>query len=138
MDNAPVLSAGQIVQRIQPLHPKTLVLVFDVTQSTRHNGVFNLERAASATLIEDGCRVGDRVVLLKFGTGYTTVFDKTLAENADKQTLVDQIPPSVEPGRGTNIRLPHHAALRLAERDLPRQGVIVLLDELVQRPPRPR
>ena len=93
LDNAPILSADQIVQRIQPLHPKTLVLVFDVTQSTRHNGVFQLERAASATLIEDGCRVGDRVVLLKFGTGYTTVFDKTLAENADKQTLVDQIPP---------------------------------------------
>ena len=100
LDNAPVLSADQIVQRIQPLHPKTLVLVFDVTQSTRHNGVFSLERAASATLIEDGCRVGDRIVLLKFGTGYKTVFDKTLAESADKQALVDADPAPRRAGPG--------------------------------------
>ena len=137
LDSAPVLSAAQIVAEIRPLHPKTLVLVFDVTQSTRHNGIFSLERAASATLIEDGCRVGDRVVLLKFGTGDKTVFDKTLTENADKQTLVDQIPPSVEPGRGTNIRLPHHEALRLVAKDRPRQGVIVLLTDSFNDRPAP-
>ncbi len=129
MDGARVLSAEQIAQRIAPLRPKTLVLVFDVTLSTRHNGVFGLERAGAATLIEDGCSVGDRVVLLKFGTGYKSVFDKTLTDNADKQTLVDQIPGSPEPGRGTNIRWPHQAALQIVQKDLPRHGVIVLLTD---------
>ena len=137
LDNAQVLSAAQIAQRIQPLHPKTLVLVFDVTQSTRAGGVFSRERAGAATLIEDGCRIGDRIVLLKFGTAYKTVFDKTLAENADKQALVDQIPPSVEPGRGTNIRWPHHEALKMVDKDLPRQGVIVLLTDSFNDRPAP-
>ena len=43
----------------------------------------------------------------------------------------------MEPGRGTNIRLPHHAALRLTERDLPRQGVIVLLTDSFNDRPAP-
>jgi hypothetical protein len=134
-DGARVLSAEQIAQRIAPLHPKTLVLVFDVTLSTRHNDIFGLERSGAATLIEDGCTVGDRVVLLKFGTGYHAVFDTMLTDNADKETLVNEIPSAPEPGRGTNIRWPHHAALEIVKKDLPRKGVIVLLtDSFNDRP----
>lgn len=135
LDHAKVLSPDQIARRIAPLHPKTLVLVFDVTLSTRANGIFSLERAGAATLIEDGCSVGDRVVLIKFGTGYQIVFDKTLTENADKETLVNEIPGSPEPGRGTNIRWPHHAALQIVQKSLPHPGIIVLLtDSFNDRP----
>ncbi|MDQ2686377.1 MAG: hypothetical protein M3Y28_00755, partial [Armatimonadota bacterium] len=71
------LTPEQIATQIAPLHPKTLALVFDVSASTQANGVFRREREASATLIRQGCSVGDRVILESFGTGYKTVFDKT-------------------------------------------------------------
>ena len=34
------LTPQQIAAQIKPLHGKTLILVFDVTESTRHGGVF--------------------------------------------------------------------------------------------------
>jgi hypothetical protein len=136
LDGAPVLSAAQIAQRIAPLHPKILVMVFDVTMSTMHNNVFGLERAGAATLIEDGCSVGDRVALIQFGTGYTVDFDQVLADNADKQTLVNEIPGHVVPGHGTNIRYPHVAALEMVQKYLPRRKAVIVLmtDSFNDRP----
>lgn len=121
------LTPAQIAAQIKPLHPKTLVLVFDVSASTRTGGVFARERAATATLIRQGCVPGDRVALLAFGTGYATVFDKTLMDAADASAMIDELPASVSPGQGTNIRWPHHEALRLIDADLPHPGVVVLL-----------
>lgn len=129
------LSPDKIAAQIRPMTPKTVVLVFDVTGSTRANGVFQNERAASATIIRDGCEAGDRVVLEKFGTGYTTVFDTALTSDADKDALIDKLPSSVEPGAGTNIRWPHAEALKLVKSTLPHPGVIVLLtDSFNDRP----
>ena len=135
-DNTPTTEAPeQIAAEIKTLHPKTLVLVFDVTESTRHNGVFGQERAAAATLLRQGCLPGDRVVLDKFGTSYSTVFDKTLADAAEAGALVDQIPAAPEPGHGTNIRLPHHEALKLLDHETTGPGVVVLLtDSFNDRP----
>jgi len=129
------LSPDQIAAQIKPLKAKTLILVFDVTESTRHGGVFTQERAATATLLRQGCSPGDRVILLPFGTGYTKAFDKTLASPADVDPLIDQIPPAPVPGHGTNIRLPHHEALELIARDQACPAVIVLLtDSFNDRP----
>lgn len=130
------LTPEQIAAQIKPIHPKTLVLVFDVSASTQANGVFRREREASATLIRQGCSVGDRVILEAFGTGYKTVFDKTLGESADSNALVDELPASVEVGHGTNIRWPHHEALKRIESALPRPGVIVLLTDSFNDQPR--
>ncbi len=129
------LSPASIAARIKPLKAKTVIFVFDVTESTRHGGVFTQERAATATLLRQGCSPGDRVILLPFGTGYTTAFDKTLAGPADVDPLIDQIPPAPAPGHGTNIRLPHHEALKLIARAQACPAVIVLLtDSFNDRP----
>jgi hypothetical protein len=133
----PALAPADIATRIAGMHPKTVVFVFDVTMSTEHNGVFQTERAATASLLRDGCDPGDRVILLEFGTGVTTVFDKTLATREDAVALIDQIPPAPVPGRGTNIRLPHVLALRLVESTLPNPGVIILLTDSFNDPPAP-
>ena len=126
---------AQIAAAIKPLAHKTVVFVFDVTQSTRHGGVFTEERAATATLLRQGCAPGDRVILLKFGTGFATVFDKTLAQTSDIDPLIDQIPPAPEPGHGTNIRWPHHEALKLIARENLCSAVVVLLtDSFNDRP----
>ena len=129
------LSPAAIAARIKPLKAKTVIFVFDVTESTRHGGVFTEERAATATLLRQGCSVGDRVILLPFGTGYKTVFDKTLTSAADVDPLIDQIPPAPAPGHGTNIRLPHHEALKLISREDACPAVVVLLtDSFNDRP----
>ncbi|MDQ2798039.1 MAG: VWA domain-containing protein [Armatimonadota bacterium] len=134
-DAAPTLSPQQIAAQIKPLKAKTLILVFDVTESTRHGGVFTQERAASATLMREGCSPGDRVILMPFGTGYKTVFDKTLTGPADVDPLIDQLPTAPAPGHGTNIRLPHHAALKLIARENACPAVVVLLtDSFNDRP----
>ena len=128
-DAPPTLSPDAIAARIRPLKAKTLILVFDVTESTRHGGVFTLERGASATLIRRGCSPGDRVVLIPFGTGEKTVFDKTLATPADVDALIEQLPAAPAPGHGTNIRLPHHDALKLISREKACPAVVVLLTD---------
>ena len=134
-DASGTLSPAQIAAQIKPLKAKTLILVFDVTQSTLHGGVFSTERQASATLLRQGCSVGDRVILLPFGTGYKTVFDKTLTSAADVDPLIDQIPPAPVPGHGTDIRLPHHEALKLIAREDACPAVVVLLtDSFNDRP----
>ncbi len=132
---AQTLSPDAIARQIKPLKAKTLVLVFDVTESTRHGGVFSEERAASATLLRAGCSPGDRVILIPFGTGYKTVFDTTLKSPADVGGLIDKLPTAPAPGHGTNIRWPHHEALKLASREHLCPVVVVLLtDSFNDRP----
>lgn len=131
------MSAEAIAREIKPLNPKTVVLVFDITMSTKHGGVFGNERAATAEILRNGCEPGDRVVLLSFGTGYRTVFDKTLATHEDAVSLVEEIPGAPEPGRGTNIRAPHHEALKVVEAGLPKPGAIVLLTDSFNDEPDP-
>ena len=129
------LAPAKIAAEIKPLAHKTVIFVFDVTQSTRHGGVFTQERAATATLLRLGCSPGDRVILLKFGTGYSAVFDKILTNSSDIDPLIDLIPAAPEPGHGTNIRWPHHEALKLITRDALCPAVVVLLtDSFNDRP----
>ena len=129
------LSPDTIARQIKPLKAKTVILVFDVTESTRHGGVFSEERAASATLLRNGCSPGDRVILIPFGTGYKTVFDTKLTKPADADALIDQLPTAPAPGHGTNIRWPHHEALKLASWEHLCPVVVVLLtDSFNDRP----
>lgn len=133
--NAAPLSPTQIARQIKPLAHKTLILVFDVTESTRHGGVFTLEREAAATLLRQGCSPGDRAILLPFGTGYTTAFDAKITDSAGVDALIDKIPAAPVPGHGTNIRWPHHEALkRIARDDLCPAVVVLLTDSFNDRP----
>jgi len=129
------LSPDAIAAQIKPLKDKTVIFVFDVTESTRHGGVFSEERAASATLLRSGCSAGDRVILIPFGTGYKRVFDTTIKSPADADTLIDQLPTAPAPGHGTNIRWPHHEALKIiAQEHLCPAVVVLLTDSFNDRP----
>lgn len=120
-------SAG-VVRDLRAVTDKTLIFVFDVSGSMRGQ---NLARAREATinLIREAAGVGDRLVLLTFGAGYTTVFDKALAGEAEKTDLIEQVPSEVGAGAGTNIRRPHHDALKILDASLPRPGAVVLLTD---------
>lgn len=127
-------AAGPI-RELRGVKGKLLAFVFDVSGSMKGE---NLRRAREATiaLIREATGPGDRVALYTFGAGYRTVFDTTLASEAQKRELIDQVPSRPGEGAGTNIRKPHHEALRLAERLEPKPAAIVLLTDSFNDQPR--
>lgn len=120
--------AAPAVKSLRAVTPKTLVFVFDVSGSMRGE-LMRRAREATITLIREGTQPGDRLVLYTFGAGYQTVFDKTLLTEADKRSLIDLVPSKPGGGAGTNIRKPHHEALKLLEKSLPEPGAVVLLTD---------
>ena len=116
------------VQGLRDVSPKTLVFVFDVSGSMRGE-LLRRAREATITILREGCKSGDRVVLYTFGAGYNTVFDTTLKSEAEKRDLIAKVPTAPGGGAGTNIRKPHHDALKLLEANLPTPGAVVLLTD---------
>ena len=135
ISDAELGESAAVVRELRAVKDKTLIFVFDVSGSMR--GV-NLSRAREATLnlIREASVPGDRLVLMTFGAGYRTVFDKTLSTEADKDALVEQVPSEVGQGAGTNIRKPHHDALKILDASLPRPGAVVLLTDSFNDEPR--
>ncbi len=116
------------VKGLRAVSPKTLVFVFDVSGSMRGE-LLRRAREAAISMIREGTQRGDRVVLFTFGADYKKVFDKRLANEAEKHDLIDLVPNKTGTGEGTNIRKPHHEALKLLEASLPEPGAVVLLTD---------
>ena len=128
--------ASGVVRDLKAVKDKTVIFVFDVSGSMRGE---NLRRAREATIgiLREGTGVGDRVVLFTFGAGYKKVFDKTLADSSEKAELIDQVPSRPEDGAGTNIRRPHHEALKILDQTQPRPGAVILLTDSFNDEPNP-
>jgi hypothetical protein len=126
--------AKQAVQDLRAVKNKTLIFVFDVSGSMAGQ---NLARAreATITLLREATATGDRLVLLTFGAGYQTVFDQTLAAEADKDALIEQVPSAPAVGR----RHQHpQAAPRRAQDPRPEPaapGAVVLLTDSLNDEP---
>jgi hypothetical protein len=136
ISDAELGEAAGPVRDLRAIKEKTVIFVFDVSGSMRGE---NLRRAREATIgiLREGTGVGDRVVLFTFGAGYKKVFDKTLEAPSDKKELIDQVPSRPEDGAGTNIRRPHHEALKILDQTQPRPGAIILLTDSFNDEPRP-
>lgn len=129
--------AGEAVRAMQSATPKNLLLVLDVSGSMKKDRMLARTREAIYTLLYEGAQKGDRVALFTFGSGYKKVFDETLQSESDKKSLFAQVPTQPEEGAGTNIRKPHHEALKLAEGAEPKPSYIVLLTDSFNDEPRP-
>lgn len=116
------------VKSLRSVSPKTLIFVFDVSGSMRGE-LLRRAREATITILREGTRPGDRVVLYTFGSGYEQVFDQTLKSEAEKRNLIALVPTKPGDGAGTNIRKPHHDALKLLESRLPTPGAVILLTD---------
>lgn len=128
LSDAELGESAEAVRDLRQIPNKTLIFVFDVSGSMTGE---NLRRAreAAINLIGEAARPGDRVILYTFGAGYEKVFDETLANEAAKSALIDQVPVRPGTGAGTNIRKPHHEALKILEQELPKSGAVVLLTD---------
>jgi hypothetical protein len=136
ISDAELGEAAGPVRDLRAIKDKTVIFVFDVSGSMRGE---NMRRAREATIgiLREGTSPGDRVVLFTFGAGTKKVFDKTLESQADKAELIGQVPSRPEEGAGTNIRRPHHEALKILEQAQPKPGAVILLTDSFNDEPRP-
>jgi len=120
--------AAPVVREMKSQKDKTVIFVFDVSGSMRGE-LLRRARTAAVTILREGTSPGDRVVLYTFGADYTKVFDQRLENNAQKRELIQQVPSAPGEGAGTNIRRPHHEALKILESEEPKPGAVVLLTD---------
>ncbi|MBC8103938.1 MAG: VWA domain-containing protein [Cytophagales bacterium] len=127
---------AELVREAGAVKDKTVIFVFDVSGSMRGD---DLRRVRETTIgvLREGTGTGDRVVLFTFGTDTKKVFDKTLESPADKTELIQQVPSQPQEGAGTNIRRPHHEALKILEQTQPRPGFVILLTDSFNDEPKP-
>jgi hypothetical protein len=128
--------AAKPVQELRPLKNKTVVLIFDVSGSMRSNHMLKRARQAAANIVRYAVRPGDEIVLCTFGAGYSTKRQQ-IESGDDKATVLQAIPTATSEGSGTNIRRPHHEALKLLEQEMPRQAAIIVLTDSYNDEPKP-
>lgn len=128
-----------IVQELRPQRDKNVVLIFDVSGSMNSDAMLKRARQAAAKIVRYSVRPGDDVLLLTFGAGYDS-FEKKIADGDDRQKVLDKIPVATGAGAGTNIRRPHHEALKFLERATAGNShsatIIVLTDSFNDEPKR--
>lgn len=128
--------AAPILREIAPLKKKTVILIFDVSGSMNGAQKIPRSREAAVNILREGVAPGDRVALFTFGQVSSKVFDETVESNADKSDLVDKIPSKTAEGHGTNIRRPHHEALKLVASRQPDPAAIIILTDSFNDEPR--
>lgn len=125
---------GEIVAELKTKTPKCVVLIMDVSESMKVDDYNKKMRAAAMTMLTDGLKDGDEVALFTFGAGYKKVFDETPSTPAARRKLLEQLPLKPEPGEGTNIRQPHHEALKLAHASGKTPYIVIFTDSFNDPP----
>lgn len=124
------------VEAMKTVSPKNVAFVLDVSGSMKGEPLRRM-REAIYTILSEGVSSKDRVALFTFGAGYKKVFDEEVKSEADKKELFARVPKAPEAGAGTNIRKPHHEALKMAEAGKPRATFLVLLTDSFNDEPKP-
>ncbi len=125
---------GEIVSALKAKSPKCVVLILDVSESMTVDSYNRKMLDATQTILADGMSEGDQVVLYTFGPSYKKVFDETPQTPAARRKLLEMVPLKPEPGEGTNIRQPHHEALKLAHASGKTPFIVILTDSFNDPP----
>ena len=129
--------AAKPVQDLRPLRNKKIVFIFDVSGSMRSGGMLKRAREAAARIVRFAVHPGDTVELLTFGAGYDS-FERKIQGGDDRTAVLQHIPAATGPDAGTNIRRPHHEALKFLEKAIAGNqdaaAIIVLTDSFNDEP----
>ena len=134
---APALAQSdpsEVVREIKDKSPKCVVFILDVSESMRVDDYNRKMRSAAEAILKEGLGEGDQVALFTFGSSYKKVFDEVPTTPAARRKLIEQLPLKPEPGEGTNIRQPHHEALKLAKASGKTPYIIILTDSFNDPP----
>jgi hypothetical protein len=127
--------ASEVVTASRDIRPKQVILIFDTSGSMKSKELvgggeemMRRARTTALTILREAVRSGDKVVVQTFGAGTKTLFDGVY-QGGERQKLIDAVPSKPDEGAGTNIRRPHHDALRRAEAYTAGKTFIVLLTD---------
>jgi hypothetical protein len=127
--------ASEVVTASREMRPKQVILIFDTSGSMKSKELvgggeemMRRARTAALTVLRESVRSGDTVVVQTFGAGTKTLFDG-IYEGGERQKMIDAVPSKPDEGSGTNIRRPHHDALKRAEAYKAGKTFIVLLTD---------
>lgn len=132
--NSDTATVSEIVSELKSKTPKCVVLILDVSESMKVDDYNRKMHDSVETILRESLADGDQAILYSFGAGYKKVFDETPSTPAARHKLIDQIPLRPEPGEGTNIRQPHHEALKLAKASGKTPYIIILTDSFNDPP----
>jgi hypothetical protein len=127
---------AQMERTLKERHPKSVEVCFDISGSMENLNQFNPLREALIPLLRNGLGKGDRCVITSFDTEPRVLFDESLKDDADVESVIQALPSSTTPNKiGTDIRWPHHEGLkRAAERGLPASYIILVTDSYNDTP----
>jgi hypothetical protein len=132
-ENVPDLTA--IEARMHAITPKTVVVLFDISGSMEKNDTLVNAREATIKLLRGAVKPGDRVVLTGFDVAPQPLADRPIKSEADLDAVIDAVPGTVSQKQGTNIRWPHHQALRMLDAHPPAHSYIVMVTDSFNDPP---
>jgi hypothetical protein len=124
------------IKDLRPQKDKEVFLIFDVSGSMKGFKMWNRARTAAANILRYGCHVGDEVGLLMFGADYTSYIQK-IDSGDDKAAILAKLPKDVSGEEGTNIRTPHHEALKDIAKRPGRPTYIIIFTDSYNDEPKP-
>jgi len=125
-----------ILQSIEQKRPDYIALIQDVSGSMLTNGMMTKARQAALRVVKEAAVQGTYVRIVGVNASEHVLFDGPIASNKDRKDALDSIPYKALDGAGTNLRLPHHAALRQALDRGAKSPVIVFVTDSYNDAPR--
>ena len=125
-----------ILQSLEMKRPDYIALIQDVSGSMLTNGMMTKARQAALRVIKEAAVQGTYVRIVGANASEHILFDGPIKSSKDRKDALDAIPYKALEGAGTNLRLPHHAALRQALDRGAKSPVIVFVTDSYNDAPR--
>jgi hypothetical protein len=125
-----------ILQSLQQKRPDYIALIQDVSGSMQTNGMLQKARQAALVVIKEAAVQGTYVRIVGVNATEHILFDGPIKSSKDRKAALDAIPYRALEGAGTNLRKPHHTALRQALDRGAKSPVIVFVTDSYNDAPR--
>jgi Mg-chelatase subunit ChlD len=125
-----------ILQSLEQKRPDYIALIQDVSGSMLTNGMLTKARQAALRVIKEAAVQGTYVRIVGVNATEHVLFDGPIMSSKDRKAALDAIPYKALEGAGTNLRKPHHTALRQALDSGAKSPVIVFVTDSYNDAPR--
>ena len=125
-----------ILQSLELKRPDYIALIQDVSGSMLTNGMMTKARQAALRVIKEAAVQGTYVRIVGVNATEHILFDGPIKSSKDRKAALDAIPYKALDGAGTNLRKPHHSALRQALDFGAKAPVIVFVTDSYNDAPR--
>jgi hypothetical protein len=128
--------SNTILQSLELKRPDYIALIQDVSGSMLTNGMMTKARQAALRVIKEAAVQGTYVRIVGVNATEHVLFDGPIKSSKDRKAALDAIPYKALEGAGTNLRKPHHTALRQALELGAKAPVIVFVTDSYNDAPR--